>query len=723
MTKSVDSIAHPSPAMMSAAVRSLLNPTSIAIVGASESSPWATAFVENIRRWRFPGSLHMVNPSREEVYGQTCFPTVSAIGERVDHALIVVRAELVPTVLRDCAAAGVRAGTIVASGFSEAGPVGKRLADEVVAIAREHEMHLVGPNCYGFMNFAENTVVSRNFLEADFRDDGAISLVCQSGYLGLVSYGKAHQVDAGIRYSVSSGNELVTDANDYFEYFIDDPGTRVLGGILEQIPDPRRFERVALRALEAGKPIVLLKLGTSAISAELTASHTGAIAGDREVVETFLRELGVITVRTVDELIETCALLARSGWPVDGRTAFISGSGGAGEYFADLVDGSAVDLVPFSSRTTQLIAEVTGLAPGAIHNPLDLTSSAEGQFTGLAPMIATTGEYGLVVGVGHELRGEDVEGEPFTTTARSHMGAIGQIREKGGQAFLFSGVERAPTEYGRNLAREYGSEYLRGKAGVEALHHAIVYGASKDARAKRIRDLLSRRESTTVPLPARRGTLSERDAKAVLAAHGLRVTRDLRANSAAEAVSAARTIGYPVVMKIDSELFPHKTEVNGVMVGLSSDESVAAAYETIFDGARKLRPDVSLTAVQVCEQIDAPVEMIIGARVDASIGPILVVGLGGVLVEVLGDTAFLLPPFDRGRVAEALRSLRSWPLLDGYRGAVPLATASLEELVVRVGDLVSAWGADLAELDLNPVFVTTTEAIIGDALVVLKEAN
>jgi acyl-CoA synthetase (NDP forming) len=699
-------------------VKRLLNPTSIAVVGASDASVWATEIVENLFRWKFPGRIFMVNPGRSEIYGQRCYANVSSIPETVDHALIVVRAELVPSVLEDCAAADVHAATVIAAGFAEAGPAGKDLADEVGRLATLHDIELIGPNCYGFLNIPGRAIVSRNWVEDEIRPDGRISMIFQSGQLNLSACGSAYQRGVDLRYMISSGNELVTTANDYFEYFIEDEGTSVLGGAIERIPDPRRFERLALRALEARKPIVLVKLGSSEAGSKVATSHTGAVAGVRQVVDTFLHDLGVIVVPNLDELIETAGLLARRGAPKGSRTVFLGGSGGSGEFYADLTDGTAIELPELSTSTRNAVATLTKLDPTSLHNPMDLTASGFGALAQVAPLLATTGEFDIVVAQGEEPLGAQIQGERHIGRARSYMDALARVNDGGGYAVFNSSTDRAPTAFGKGEARARSAVYLRGQTGVAALSNAIAYGRHRDLLVPRVRRILDSRSSTRHEFHERQ-VLSESSAKTVLTQRGISVTRDIRADSAQTAVRAAEELGYPVVLKIDSPAIPHKSDIGGVVLGISGPDAVKAAYEDVTARAAAAYPAAETNSVIVAEQVSGATELIMGAVVDPSIGPVVLVGLGGIYVEVLRDAAFAIPPFDRAKAREMLHSLASWPILEGTRGQRGANVEALESTLVAVGDLVAWYGSDLRELDINPVFVDAERVLAGDALIVV----
>lgn len=696
----------------------LLTPTSVAVVGASDGSVWATGFVDNIRNTGFLGNVWMVNPHRTEAYGQKCYPTIADVPDQVDHALIVVRAELVPAVLRDCARAGVHSATVIASGFSEAGTTGQMLADEVLALSRAHDIDVIGPNCFGFMNFATNAALTRNNIERDLDPDGNVSLVFQSGQVNLSAYGSSLQRGVGLRYLVSSGNQLVTDTNDYFEYFLEDPGTKVLGGAIERLPDPRRFARIALAALKAEKPIVLCKLGVSEAGRRVALSHTGSVAGDRARVDAFLDDLGVVRVSTIDELIETAGILAQSGWPKGGRTLFLGGSGGACGVFADLAENTAIELPELSPRVQELISQATGMT--SVSNPVDLTPSGFGVTATLVPGVFETGEFDVIVAQGEEVRSREHIGEEVAKGMEEQRSAVDRVFDRGGWAAFSAVHDRAPTEYGLAVAKPLRARFAHGPAGVVAIGKAIWYGINRQECIRHASAIVAAQRA---PLDSRteldRVSVSEQESKAVLSARGLQVTQDLTADSAEAAARAASRIGFPVVLKIDSPHIQHKSEIGGVVTNLSSEEEVRRAYGEILERASTAHPQHTFESVLVCEQVVGAHEVIVGGLSDPSVGKMLLVGAGGIYVEVFKDVALAVPPVDARRAEKMLRSLRVWPVLEGARGQTGADIATLVSVIVSASELLADDDAIL-ELDINPVFATHTRAVVGDAFIVRR---
>lgn len=699
-------------------VRALLNPTSIAVVGASEDSMWATSFFNNLTKWNYPGRLHLVNPRRDQVYGQKAYPSVEAIPEPVDHALIVVRAALVPSVLEDCGRAGVRGATIVASGFNEEGEEGSKLAEQVLTVARRYGIEATGPNCYGFVNFEASTVLSRNYLEVMPAKPGRISMVFQSGQLNQSACSSAEQRDIGMRYSVSSGNELITDANDYFEFFLEDEGTAVIGGALEQIPDPRRFERIAHRALELGKPIVLLKLGASEAASKVAASHTGAVTGDAAVVEAYLRELGVIVVSDIDRLVETAGLLDRQGWPEGGRTVFAGTSGGAGEYFADLADGTSIRFTDYHPDTRTELAEIIRTSEDRVLNPLDMTATGGGELVAVTSALTKRDDFDVLILMAEELRSVDVQGERAVKVITHFNSVADDLRRQGVYALLASPIDRPVTPLGREVRAKHPVTYLHGSVGVEALHHAIAYGTDRQQKLERVAAIIDSRGVSVTQTSDRGGAWSEVESKAFLDGNGIAVTRDLRASSEDEALAAANELGYPVVLKLESPHVAHKSEIGGVVVGIRTDAELIEARRGILARAADAYPDRSFDSVLVCEQITGATELIVGAIVDPDLGPVIMVGAGGIYVEVMKDAALSLPPVDPEIAERMVRSLKMWPILAGARGKKPADLEALKKLLVATSDMVVSLGGQLSELDINPVFVSADRVVAGDALIV-----
>jgi acyl-CoA synthetase (NDP forming) len=712
-------------------LRSFLNPSSVALVGATNRGLWAGGLVDNLRRWGYPGRLWMVNPNRDSVFDQPCYPSVTAIPEAVDHVLVVVAARHVLSVLRDARDAGVFSATVISAGFAESSSEGRRLSDEVRTFCWENKILMLGPNCYGFANLRARALLTRNTVEA-VGADGRIALLSQSGNLQQLAYGLATSKGLDLGYTISTGNELVLDSNDFIEYFIDDEQTTVVAAILEQIPNPRRFEAIALKALRARKPLVVCKLGNTPLAQRVAVAHTGSIAGVSEVARSFLCDLGVMLVSSVEELVETASVLVRRPYPFGSKTFLMSGSGGSGGLFADLAESSAVELCRPSAGLRQTIAQVATLPVEVSSNPLDLSSdAARGTALAEAPQlmmtVAKSGEYDTIVVGGEEPLSVELQGEFWPELMRSYITAGDAVADATGtNVVLWAATDRGPTTLGLSVARSGRTPFLHGPVGVRALSNAITYDARRsDVLARTERDQSLRDRAPQPAMPTRIGTLSEWESAVILAAHGIPSARAVLCGSADQAVSAASDIGYPVVLKIVSADIPHKSDFGGVALGLRSESAVRSAYSHVTDNAGTRFPDSAIDGVLVAKQIESSLEMVLGVSADPQIGPAVMIGFGGIHVETLHDVSIAMAPFGPDTALELLQRLRGWPILAGARQQLRWDVEALARTMSAFSIFAYAWRERLVAADVNPLFVGRegSGVVAADSLIVLQGAE
>jgi acetyltransferase len=699
-------------------VHALLNPTAIAVVGARDDSPWAEGFVANLEGDGYKGTLYMVNPRRETAFGRPCYPSITAVPEKVDHACVLVAAERVPGVIEDCAAAGVRSATVIASGFDEIGGRGAELSRVVKALCDQHGIALIGPNCYGFNNY-HGTYVSRYNIDVPALP-GPIGLCFQSGQLGAATADAAYARGIRLGYVVSSGNELVLDTNDYLEYFLQNPEITVMGGVLERIPEPRRFERIARRALEVGKPIVVLKPGRSSIASRIAIAHTGSVTGSDAVVDTYLRDLGIIRVGSVEELAETAGLMARRGWPEGDRVAFCGFSGGAAELFAEEAEDTSLTLPQHSSARRARLSQVSTLPETAIHNPFDMTVDGAVHFAEIVETLAASGEYDIVVSQGQPRRSH-VPDRALQHRAGSEQALMGAAERHGVFAtFLDTGDHQPGIEVFEHQPSA-GAYYLLGRNGVAALSNAIDYGRHR--RAALSGTVVERVDAVAPDLRGKSGALDERDSKALLRAYGIATTEDIFVTGAEEAAAAADHIGYPVVLKVVAPEVPHKSDAGGVRLGLKDAGDVREAYAAMLRDVRAAAPAATIDGAIVSPQISGGIEFFAGISTDPVLGPVVAAGLGGIYVEVFKDVALARPHLSKARAVEMLTGLRAWPLLRGTRGAAALDVDAYAGVLCRLGQLAVDLEEHIVELDVNPlvVFPDGRGVIALDALVVLNK--
>lgn len=712
-------------------VANLLNPTSVAIVGASERSPWASGIVNNLRTLGFAGAVHLVHHAETRQFDQDCYPNLLMVPGNVDHALILVGAGRVLKVLQDCAARNIRAVTLLSSGFGESGPEGAERQEELRRFCVESGIALVGPNCLGFVNYRSAATLATAFAVTDRPVPGQIGLVMQSGSMMGLMHGMAENRGIGFSYLISSGNEAVVDAGDYFRFMVEDPGTRVIGGLLEGIRNPATFEEACRRAMTLSKPVVVLKLGRSAIAARAAKAHTGALAGADDVVNAYFKKLGVIRVDTPEDLLETAALLSANGWPKGRRFAAVGSSGSACGLFADLAHGTLLELPELSATTQAALSTDLKLQFGTVQNPLDLT----GQVVENADILPNAVEAlmrdpnidGVVV-LNEPIRHVDSLREWRSGTQR---GLADVLKRHDKFACVMSQVSQDMTALGREGALSAGIHYVNGEGrGVAALDRALRY---EDARQRHLRHSsteripeapLSSRAEVDALLKGRSGALNEAESKALLRMYGIATTREDYAQDAEGAVAAAERIGFPVVLKVLANNVPHKTEAGGVILNVRSPDAVRLGYVQICNAVRKFKSDANISGILVAEQIANAHELFAGVTIDPLFGSVVVTGLGGIFVEALQDVAMGMVPLDMEDARALLDELRGRPILDGLRGLPSSDVVAVCETLVRLGRLAVDLEGRIAEIDINPLFVLPKGSGVraADALVILNDA-
>jgi acetate---CoA ligase (ADP-forming) len=678
-------------------------------VGATESSLWTLSLVSNLSNLGFEGEFHLVNPRGGEILGRPVHKSLQDVPGEVDTAYVMVGTERALPVLEDCGRRGVRSAVLLTAGFKEVGQEGAVLERRLVERARELDIGILGPNCLGFVDY-HRRLAAYGLLVVPPLLAGGVALVSQSGAMLLHFHRMAQARGIGLAATISIGNEGMLTAADFFDAFVDDPRVKVIGALLEGIRDPAAFLRVAERALEAGKPLVVFKVGHTEAGRRSVSAHTGSLAGEEGVLEAVFRQHGVVRVRSLEELLETTALLSVAGWPEGGQTAVLTTSGGACGIVSDLVDGTGIEMPDFSEPTKRRLAALLPVF-GTPQNPMDTTGVVVDQPALLSACLDAVNEGG---GYQAFLINADPAREPGMNPAR--------VEER--FASLGAAVARLPfaavaqtsaldlTEYARESLLRNGLHLCNGLTlGVRALDGAIAYGQMRRRRRSPPAAAAGPRQVPGL-VAGRSGPLSESDSKRLLELYGIRTPEEWLATGAEEAASAAESIGFPVVVKVHSRDIAHKAEVGGVRLGLADAAAVRLAFDEVIEAARRHHPAAEIDGVLVSRQVVPASELILGAKRDASFGPVVVAGLGGVLVEVIRDVALRLPPLDTEEALAMLGELRTRPA-----GDLAAAAAAL----VAVGELALDLGDRLVALDVNPLFVMPEgEGVLaGDALVVL----
>ena len=705
-------------------LREFFAPRSIAMVGASETSAWARFIVTSSATAGFTGPLITIHPRLITAFGQPAVPSLRDLAEPVDLAFVLAPTHAVESVLDDAGAAGVRNVVVLASGYREVGADGRALEDALVARAAKQGIVLLGPNCLGFLNTHAHAAPYA-LAVPDPLLPGPVGIALQSGALASVMLSFARARAIGVSTLATLGNESMITTSDVLDYLIDDEHTTAICLFLEEISDPDRFAAAAERAGRLGKPIVALKAGSSQAGQRAALAHTGSVAGDDVVADAFFRQVNVIRVNSIEELLATAGLLGYDRWPRGRRMGVVTTSGGACDIIADRASEQGIAIPPFATQTA---AAITRHLPSfaAAHNPLDVTgyflaNPREGALTpadhALAAALADPGlDFVLFSGL------------TIPDARPPDEGLAGVLEERA--RWLGETIASAPipviavastctdvSRYGLDLLAGRGLHLLGGfDLGLRALGHALRWLENRDSVTPWVRgEVPARRVDVAGPWP-------ETAARDLLASAGVPVVPADLVTSAGDAVAAARRAGGPVALKVCSARIAHKSDVGGVALAVHGDDAVAAAYHRVRAAGERAAGG-PVDGVLVMPMRTGGVELLAGVTVDPAFGPVLAVGLGGVWVEVLADTALRLLPVTAGEVERMLGELRGAPLLRGARGHRLADTGALARVIKDVADVAVSLGGALTALEVNPLLVDGDRIEALDVLVVTSVSS
>jgi acetate---CoA ligase (ADP-forming) len=691
-------------------LRALLAPSSIAVIGATERLQYGGRLVLNLQGTGYAGRLYPVNPNRATVFGLPCYPSVGAIPEPVELAAIVIPAPRVLDALEECAAAGVRAAVIISADFAEVGGEGVARQEALAAFIRRTGLRVLGPNCLGLANVAAGiwATASLRMTPADLPPSGPIGLISQSGASAFGPLLTAFRDRGiGLRYLVSTGNEVDVDLAALLRAMLRDSEVRAVAAFVEGIRDPAGFLAAADEALLAGKPIVMLKVGRSAVGRRAAATHTAALTGRDDVQDAVFRQRGIVRADDYDELAEVVRTLAYAPLPRGDRVGVISHSGGITGLLGDKVGEQGLRVPALDPATVARLAEILE-GRGAATNPADITGHFQREtFPEILDLIAGDPNVDLVA--------------VATAGSSEVVGRVVAAAERTDKPFVFTWTQSLYDADGLPAARASALPvfHLAGRA-ARGLRALVDYGR---ARA-RVADgaLPWRIDAGDARLPALDGAdgpLAEAASLALLEEAGLPVERGVLCADEEAAVAAAREVGYPVVVKAASADLLHKTEAGAVRAGIRDEAGLRAACRDVLDNLRRHRPGARIDGVLV-QRMLAGVETIVGLSRDEQFGPVLLLGLGGTLAEALALTTLRLCPIDADEADRMISEVRGLDtLLAGFRGGPPADRAALAALLARVSLIGHANRDRLTGLDLNPAIVLPAgEGVrIVDALV------
>lgn len=694
------------------AVRELFNPGSVALVGATDKSGWSVSTYENLRAGGFAGTVYLVNPRTEVVHGERAYPSLSALPGPVDLAYVMVPTAAVLSVLQEGAGLGIRSYVVLTAGFGETGEEGRRREDDLAAFARCHGLTVLGPNGNGYLNPAANVMPYGLPVPAPL-PAGPVGVVLQSGALAnsILAFAQARTI--GISLLTSMGNETLVSVPDVVDYLADDPATRVIALFLESVRHPAEFARAVRRAAAAGKPVVAMKIGSSALASSTAQAHTGALVGDDDIIEAAFRQLGVIRVRALEDLMITAGLLGETG-PLPGpRLGVVTPSGGASEIIADRAEAEGLSLPPFAASTA---AKLKAILPdfASVQNPLDVTGYVVVDRTLLGRALdIVVHDPGIdAVLLLSELPRVPPAGDPAPMMALYEATAE-RIRTSPRPVVVVGAMLTDVTDYGRTVRQRTAFPPVLG--GIEHGMAAIGAAARWNRTTRACRSEVRRRGSAPAIFGTPTGTWTEHQAARLLADNGVPVVPSCFASDEDGAAAAAERFGYPVVVKAVAEGLPHKSDAGAVRLGLTSADEVRQAHREVRAAVRAR--DAVATGTLVQPHRTGGIELLVGVVRDPAWGLALATGLGGIWVEALRDSALRLLPVDAAEIRRALGELRGADVLRGARGTEPADLDVLAGVIAAVARLAEGLGDRLEALEINPLLVHGARVEALDALV------
>lgn len=689
----------------------LLKPRSIAVLGASSDfNKLNGRTIKALLERGYPGAIYPVNPKYESIGGLTCYPDVESIPGPIDLAVVTMPGALVPKAILDLGRRKVAAAVVFSSGFAEIGGDGLRLDAELKAAIAASGVRVLGPNCLGLINAFDAVMATFSQFAMGKTAPGCIGMVTQSGALGTTTAAIANRRGLLFGYLVTTGNECDVDFVEVMDSVLADDRIRVGAGFVEGLKKGPLMLEVARRAMQAGKPIVITKLGRTAAGAKAVASHTGSLAGEDIVFDHVMRQHGVIRARSDDQLLDLAHVFSQTVLPAGPGLGVMTRSGGAGALMADRAEEQGLKMASFTAETTAALKKIVP-AFGSVNNPVDVTAQ------GLVDPTLVREAFKTILADPHVDVGVAWLG--VTKEADFMVRTFIDVKAQSKKPFVVA-WSTIPDEALVQLG-DAGITVMRGpELAVDAIAALVRYGAAR----RRWLELQPSRDSLRLPalrLPATGGILPTDVAAGLLGQCGIPVSALQVAASADEAVALAEKLGYPVAVKIESPDIAHKTEAQGVQLGLRDASSVRAAFAEVTANARAYKPDAALTGVVVQAMAQPGVEMVVGVKQDAVFGPVVMVGLGGIFVEVLKDVVFRAAPVSDLEALDMLEELKGKAMLDGVRGRPAVDRHALAALISNVSIFAAAAGGRLQELDLNPVMVNEKGVTAVDVLMVLSE--
>ncbi len=700
----------------------MLHPRNIVLVGATDKpGNYAERIWNNLIKYKFEGGLYPVNSKRETIWGVPCYQDFASLPDKPDHVLVLVPARFAVQVIRDAAAAGARSATIVTSGFSELqDDESQRLAAELKLAVQETGLAVTGPNCLGNLSAGENL-----FTNIDDRivtmEAGPVAIAGQSGAIVMAIRQALEDRGVGVGYMVTTGNETGLETPDLMAYFAADPSIRVIVVYLEGVRNTKVFREACKAARAAGKPVIALKLGASEGGRAAAMAHTGALAGSIETFDAISTREGVIRVRGLDELIETTECFVHADPPKSNRLAAVSLSGGKRGLLIDAFHSAGLNFAPLSPSATEKLAKMLG--PGSIvGNPLDAGFAAvvdPSVYMASIKLMIDDPDTDIVIidaelpKAPHELRERNLRIVNDMAGAASKPVVYISTMSIGFTEFT-KGLRKSLPNIAvmQGLDRAVGAiKSLIDYAGLRKVVPDIVSSSKASARAVLEKTLKGANGAAA---------LDEVASKKLLKAYGIPVSKEEIAQTAVEAVKIAKKIGFPVVAKVVSADIQHKSDIGGVVLNLNSAAEVKKAFNDITARVKKLKGKPKLEGILIAQQVKADLELVVGASLDAEMGPVVLFGTGGVDIELIKDVALAGAPLDADEAKALINRTKAGVKLRGYRGKPALHEASVIKAIVGLSNLMADAGTRIASIDVNPFLINTRLGVAVDGLIVLN---
>ena len=704
-------------------IHAMLHPRNIVLVGATDKpGNYAERIWNNLIKYRFKGGLYPLNSRRETIWGVPCYRDFTSLPDKPDHVLVLVPARFAVQVIRDAASAGARSATIVTSGFSELqDDESQRLAAELREAVKETGLAVTGPNCLGNLSAGENL-----FTNIDDRvvtmEAGPVAVAGQSGAIVMAIRQALEDRGVGVGYMVTTGNEAGLETPDLIAYFAADPSIRVIVVYLEGVRNTRAFREACKAARAAGKPVIALKLGASEGGRAAAMAHTGALAGSIETFDAISAREGVIRARGLDELIETTECFVHAGLPKGSRLAAVTLSGGKRGLLIDAFSSAGLDFAQLSRNASEKLA--TMLGPGSIvGNPLDAGFAAvvdpSVYIESIRIMIDDPDTDIVIIDselpkAPHELR-------------ERNLHRVDEMASRATKPVIYiSAMSIGFTEFTKDLRKSL--PHIAVLQGLDRAVGAIKALIEYASLPKEVPDIVSSSSASARATlertleNAKGAALDEVASKKLLRAYGIPVSKEDIARTAADAVKIARKIGFPVVAKVVSAEILHKSDIGGVLLNLNSAAEVRAAFNQITARVKKLKNKPKVDGILIAQQIKAQLELVVGASLDAEMGPVVLFGSGGIDIELIKDVALAGAPLDAAEAKALIGRTKAGVKLRGYRGKPALHEASAVKALVGLSNLMADAGNRIASIDVNPFLINERTGVAVDALIVLNNA-